>query len=207
MKSPALASFVLCVLMLSSVQAMAAATPPKGAVLTWHDDNLRTGWQQQESTLTTSTIGRLGVSFSVALGDQVDGQPLVIPGFIGGHDIAFVADESNNVYQIDASTGVISKQVNLGTSVPRPFSCGNGGPNVGIDSTPVIDWASQTLFVIAYVNVGGATPTYFLHALNLTTLADKVPPLQVQASHVRTDGSVVEFQRVVSPPARGPGLR
>jgi hypothetical protein len=193
MKSPALASFVLCVLMLSSVQAMAGATPPKGAVLTWHDDNLRTGWQQQESTLTTSTIGRLGVSFSVALGDQVDGQPLVIPGFIGGHDIAFVADESNNVYQIDASTGVISKQVNLGTPVPRPFSCGNGGPNVGVDSTPVIDWASQTLFVIAYVNVGGATPTYFLHALNLTTLADKVPPLQVQASHVRTDGSVVSF--------------
>jgi hypothetical protein len=193
MKSPALASFVLFALMLCSVQAMAAATPPKGAVLTWHDDNFRTGWQQQESTLTTSTVGSLGIAHSVALADQVDAQPLVIPGFIGGHDIVFVADESNNVYQIDASTGAILKQVNLGASVPRPFSCANSGPNVGIDATPVIDWPSQTLFVIAYVNVGGATPTYFLHALNLTTLNDKVPPLKVQASHTTTAGAAVSF--------------
>ena len=176
MKILALVSFVFFALMLCSVQAIAATTPPKGAVLTWHDDNFRTGWQQQETTLTTSTIGSLGISFSVGLADQVDAQPLVIPGFISGHDIVFVADESNNVYQIDASTGAILKQVNLGVPVPRPFSCGANGPNVGIDCTPVIDWASQTLFVMAYVNVSGATPTYFLHALNLTTLTDKVPP-------------------------------
>jgi hypothetical protein len=38
----------------------------------------------------------LGISQSVTLKDQVDAQPLVIPSFINGHDIAFVADESNN---------------------------------------------------------------------------------------------------------------
>ena len=70
---------------------------------------------------------------------------------------------------------------------------GTVAPNVGIDSTPVIDWASQTLFVMAYVNVNNATPTYFLHALNLTTLNDKVPPLLVQASHTLTNGAVVSF--------------
>ena len=161
--------------------------------MTWHGDNLRTGWQQQETILTTSTIGGLGISHSVGLADQVDAQPLVIPGFINGHDIVYVADESNNVYQIDASTGAILKQVNLGVPVPRPFNCGNGGPNVGIDATPVIDWASQTLFVMAYVNVNNATPTYFLHALNLTTLNDKVPPLLVQASHTLTNGAVATF--------------
>jgi len=193
MKSLGLVSSALFALMLCSVQAVAAATPPKGAVLTWHDDNFRTGWQQQETILGTATIGSLGIAHSVGLADQVDAQPLVIPGFIGGHDIVFVADESDNVYQIDASTGVILKQVNLGSPVPRPFSCGNSGPNVGIDSTPVIDWASQTLFVMAYVNVGGVTPTYFLHALNLTTLSDKVPPLLVQASHAQTNGAVVSF--------------
>ena len=192
MKILALVSFVFSAFLLCSVQAMAAPTPPKGAVLTWHDDNFRTGWQQQETILTTSTIGSLGISFSVGLADQVDAQPLVIPGFINGHDIVFVADESNNVYQIDASTGAILNQVNLGSPVPRPFSCGNGGPNVGIDSTPVIDWVSRTLFVVAYVNVGGATPTYFLHALDLNTLADKVsPPLTVSASHLQTDGATL----------------
>src|ERR1700722_9064788 len=193
MKILSLVSLVFFALMLCSPQAIAAATPPNGAVLTWHGDNLRTGWQQQETILTTSTIGGFGISHSVGLADQVDAQPLVIPGFINGHDIVYVADESNNVYQIDASTGAILKQVNLGVPVPRPFSCGNGGPNVGIDATPVIDWASQTLFVMAYVNVNNATPTYFLRALSLTTLNDKAPPLLVQASHTLTNGAVATF--------------
>jgi hypothetical protein len=57
----------------------------------------------------------------------------------------------------------------------------------------VIDWASQTLFVIAYVNVNGATPTYLLHTLNLNTLADKVSPLKVAASHTQTNGAAVTF--------------
>ena len=127
MKIFSLVSFVFFALPLCSPQAIAQTSPPKGAVLTWHDDNLRTGWQQQETILTTSTIGSLGISHSVGLADQVDAQPLVIPGFINGHDIVYVADESNNVYQIDASTGAILKQVNLGAPVPRPFNCGNGG--------------------------------------------------------------------------------
>src|ERR1700722_4145802 len=193
MKIFSLVSLVFFTLMLCSAQAVAQTSPPKGAVLTWHDDNLRTGWQQQETILSTSTIGSLGISHSVGLADQVDAQPLVIPGFINGHDIVFVADESNNVYQIDANTGAILRQVNLGARVPKPLNCGNGPPNAGITGTPVIDWASQTLFLIAYVNVNGATPTYFLHALNLNTLADKVTPLTVAASHPQTDGVAFTF--------------
>jgi len=173
-------------------QATAATTPPKDAVLTWHDDNFRTGWQQSETILTTSTVSKLGISHSVALKDQVDAQPLVIPGFINAHDIVFVADESNDVYQIDANTGAILREVNLGAPVPKPLNCGNNGPNVGINSTPVIDWVSQTLFVVAYVNLN-ATPTYFLHALNLDTLADKVSPLKITASHTQTNGAAYTF--------------
>src|SRR6516165_5087511 len=110
-------------LILCAAQALAATTPPKGAVLTWHDDNLRTGWQQQETTLTTQSVSKLGIAHSVTLLDQVDTQVLVIPGFLNGHDVAFVADEPNNVYQIDANVGVIIKQVNLGPPVPRPHHC------------------------------------------------------------------------------------
>jgi hypothetical protein len=193
MKILSLVSFVFFALTLCA----ARAAPPPGAVLTWHNDNFRTGWQQQETILTTSTVSpsTFGISQTVKLQDQVDAQPLVIPGFINGHDIAFVADESNNVYQIDANTGAILKQRNdFGAPVPRPFSCGNNGPNVGINSTPVIDWASQTLFVMAYVDVNGATPTYFLHALDLVTLADKEgSPLTVAATHTLTNGSAFTF--------------
>jgi len=193
MKILSLLSFVFFALILCAAQAIAATTPPKGAVLTWHDDNFRTGWQQQETILTTSTASQLAISHAVTLKDQVDAQPLVIPGFINGHDIVFVADEANNVYQIDANTGAILGEVNLGAPVPKPLNCSNNGSNVGINSTPVIDWASQTLFVIAYVNVNNTTPTYFLHALNLTTLNDKGSPLQVTASHPATDGAAFLF--------------
>jgi hypothetical protein len=193
MKILSLVSFVFSALILSAAQAIAATTPPKGAVLTWHDDNFRTGWQQQETILTTSTVSKLGILHEVPLKDQVDAQPLVIPSFINGHDIAFVADESNNVYQIDANTGAILKQVNLGPPVPFPFGCPNNGPNVGINSTPVIDWAGQTLFVMVYRNVNGA-PTYFLHALDLVTLADKGnSPFEVIASHTLTNGASFAF--------------
>jgi len=194
MKILSLVSFVCFALVLGAAQTIAATTPPNGAVLTWHNDNFRTGWQQQETILTTSTVNTLGIAHVVTLQDEVDAQPLVIPSFINGHDIAFVADESNNVYQIDANTGAILNQVNLGAPVPHPLFCGNNGPNVGITSTPVIDWASQTLFVIAYVNVNNTTPTYFLHALNLDTLADKVsPPLVIAASHTLTNGAAFAF--------------
>ena len=75
----------------------------------------------------------------------------------------------------------------------RLLKCAINGPNLGIASTPVIDWATQTLFVVAYVEVNNATPTYFLHALNLTTLGDKGSPLLVEASHTLTTGAVVSF--------------
>jgi hypothetical protein len=193
MKTLSFCSSVFFALILCAAQAVATTTPPKGAVLTWHDDNFRTGWQQQETILTTSTVGRLGILHTVPLKDQVDAQPLVIPGFFDGNDYAYVADESNNIYLIDANSGVIVRQRNFGAPVPFPLGCGNNGPNVGINSTPVIDWASQTLFVIAYVNVNNTTPTYFLHAVKLFSLADKVAPFEVAASHPDTDGIFASF--------------
>src|ERR1700722_18915383 len=126
MKKFSLVRFMFFTLLLCSTQAIAAATPPNGAVLTWHNDNFRTGWQQQETILTPTTISSLRISHQLVLLDQIDAQPLVIPSFITGHDVVFVADESNWVYQIDATTGTILKQVNLGRPVPAPPTGGNG---------------------------------------------------------------------------------
>jgi hypothetical protein len=119
-------------------------------------------------------VSKLRISQSVTLKDQVDAQPLVIPSFINGHDIAFVADESNNVYQIDANTGAILRQRNdFGAPVPRPLRCGTSWPNVS--GTPVIDWASQTLFVIAYVNVNGVAPYRWVVRFDCGTSGGRQP--------------------------------
>jgi hypothetical protein len=61
------------------------------AVTTYHYDNLRTGWNSSETTLTASTFpSNFGVIATVPLDDQVDAQPLVVPNLkIGGkpHDV------------------------------------------------------------------------------------------------------------------------
>ncbi len=173
--------------------ALAQTTP--FAVTTYHYNNLRTGWNQDETVLSAAKFPKtFGLLATVAIDDQVDAQPLLVPAeqIAGGtHDVVYVVSENNTVYGIDASSGAILVQRNLGAPVPTPLGCGNNGPNVGITSTPVIDLAKGEMFLIAYIN--GTPPSYQLHALNLITLADSLPPKTVAASQTLTDGTTFKF--------------
>ncbi len=165
------------------------------SVTTYHYDNLRSGWNHAETQLTASAFpANFGVLASVALDDQVDAQPLLLPGqtIAGGtHDVAYVVTEGNTVYALDAATGQVLVSRNLGAPVPTPLGCGNNGPNVGITGTPVLDVTRHRMYVIAYVN--GSSPQYQLHALDLDTLADVLPPVTVAATQKLTDGSTFAF--------------
>jgi hypothetical protein len=183
----------------SSWTVIAGDPQPPGSVpvVTYHYDTLRTGWNNQETTLTATNFpSTFGILQDVTLDGQVDAQPLVVPGLkIAGvaHDVVYVVTESNTIYGIDASSGAILLQRNLGSPVPAPFGCSINGPNVGIDSTPVIDLSANALYVIAaYVN--GSSPSHQIHALNLTDLTDKPgSPVTVAASHKLTNGSTIAF--------------
>ena len=61
--------------------AVSRASQPKFALTTYHDDNYRTGWDNDESALTEKTVNStsFGLLASVSLDDQVDAQPLVVP--------------------------------------------------------------------------------------------------------------------------------
>jgi hypothetical protein len=176
------------------------------SVTTYHYDNSRTGWNNQEKTLTATNFpSTFRILHSTVLDDLVDAQPLLVQGLTiagGVHDVVYVATESNTVYAIDASTGAILLSRNLGSPVPTPSGC-NITPRVGITSTPVIDLTSKTLYLIAYVN--GAPPVYELHALNLASLADNhSSPVQITASHTLTNGSTFTFNASVQ--QQRPGL-
>src|SRR5271166_1468764 len=186
-------------LLFASLLALSPLMSAQVAVTTYHYDNNRTGWNNQESTLTPANVATsaFGLLYNVALDDQVDGQPLLVPGVNitagshqGTHDVVYVATEGNTVYAIDAQSGTILLNPNFGKPVPYPLGCGNNGPNVGINSTPVIDPTTKTLYVIVYTNDG---PTYRLHALDLGSLTDKVTPQVVAASHTLTDGTTFNF--------------
>jgi hypothetical protein len=173
------------------------------SVTTYHYDNNRTGWNAQETTLTPANVteGSFGLLQTVALDDQVDAQPLVVPGvFITAgpysgttHDVVYVATENNTVYAIDVNTGTILLNPNFGAPVSWPLTCNNNGPHVGINSTPVIDPTSSTLYVMTYTHTGPAKD-YTLHALQLGSLTDAVTPQTVTASHPLTNGFTYNFK-------------
>ncbi|MGD0292180.1 MAG: hypothetical protein ABSC63_21535, partial [Candidatus Binataceae bacterium] len=96
------------------------------------------------------------------------------------------------VYAIDVHSGTVLLSPNFGTPVPMPLGCNNNGPNVGINSTPVIDLTSNTLYVMVYTQ-DPSGPAYRLHALDLGSLTDKVTPQVVTASHSLTDGTTFAF--------------
>jgi len=170
------------------------------AVTTYHYDNNRTGWNQHETVLTPANVASsFGFLHHVALDDQVDGQPLVVPGVTitagthkGNHDVVYVATEGNTIYAVDAHSGVVLLSPNFGKPVPLPLGCNNNGPNVGINSTPVIDPSSNTMYVIVYTNDAGG-PAYRIHALDLGSLTDKVAAEVIVASHTLTNGTTFHF--------------
>ena len=99
--------------------------PAPALVTTYHYDTLRTGWNNQETMLTASSFpSAFGILKTVQLDDQVDAQPLVVPGSqiangsLTTDDVVYAATGNNTVYAIDASTGVILLSINLGSPVP-----------------------------------------------------------------------------------------
>ena len=170
------------------------------AVTTNHYDNHRTGWNFKETTLTPANVGSssFGVLFSIPLDAAVNAQPLVVPNqqitagnFQGKHDVVYVATEGNTIYAIDVHTGTVLLSPNFGPPLVQPFGCKND-PLVGTESTPVINLATNTMYVMIYTSESNG-PVYRLHALDLGSLADQQPPVVVSASHTLTDGSTFNF--------------
>lgn len=170
-------------------------------VLTWHNDNFRSGQNTNETVLTPANVNTntFGLLFNYAVDGQVYAQPLYVSGLqipgLGSHNVVFVATQHDSVYAFDADSNAGTNngliwQVNLGTSAATPNNdFGNRygpyhdiDPEVGITSTPVIDLASGTIYVDAFTHEGAS---YFhrIHALNITNgLERPFSPVQVTAS-------------------------
>jgi len=189
------------------------------SVTTWHNDLARTGANVQETALTTGNvnINSFGKVFSTTVDGQVYAQPLYLNAVsIGGstHNVLYIATEHDSVYAIDADSGSIYAQVSLipagGTTVSSSsdLNCGDLEPEVGITGTPVIDPASNTLYVVAKSKVNGNIVQY-LHALSTLTLGEKLGgPVQIQASVPGTakdgNGTTVTFNPILE--HQRPGL-
>jgi hypothetical protein len=162
-------------------------------VYTSRNDLARDGVNSSEYALTaanvnTATFGKL---FSFPVDGAVYAQPLWVANLsIGGarHNVVFAATEHGSVYAFDAEratplwhTSFINPATGLTSRATQP-SFEDIVPEVSITSTPVIDPVSATLYVVAETVQSGAPAYYWLHALDITSGADKVAPVRIQAS-------------------------
>ena len=165
-------------------------------VLTYHNDNSRTGANLNETTLTPANVNQstFGKLFTYSVDGCVYAQPLYVSGLNitgqGTHNVVFVATEHNSVYAFDADSnaganGGLLWQVNLGTSAATPSSSlpfEAIKPEVGITGTPVIDLGSRTLYVDAFTQEG-SNYIHRVHALNLADGTERsFSPVVVTAS-------------------------
>src|SRR6059058_3308464 len=119
------------------------------------------------------------LNFDGTISGNVYAQPLYIEGGSNGPMIIAVT-ESNNVYALDATTGTVIWQRNIGTPAPTGACPGNISPN-GITGTPVVDLGSRSLFFDAVIN--GNPVKHFIFSLNVDT-GDTNPnwPVDVNAT-------------------------
>jgi hypothetical protein len=181
-----LSSVLLLILFFARVPLL-GQTP----VTTWHYDNARTSANTSESLLTPSNINTrtFGKLFTQPVDGQIVGHPLYLPGISipgqGTHNVVYVATMHDSVYAFDADragtsplwmTSIFTYSPAGATTVPatvKKDAGTTGWTEVGIISTPVIDPASGTLYLVAETYESGQV-MHRLHALDVSNGQEKL---------------------------------
>ncbi len=171
------------------------------------NDSMRTGQNLNEIALTTGNVNQVqfGKLFSRSVDGQLYAQPLYVPNIaipgVGTYNVVYAATENDSVYAFDAdgiATSPLWKTSLLGEGQAlntTDVNCTNITPLVGITSTPVIDPATNTMFVVARTKTGTTGKyTYYqtLYAVDIVTGAI-LNSVQIQASIPSQRNSTVSF--------------
>ncbi len=162
------------------------------AVTTYHNDNYRSGVNANETILTPSNVNEVqfGKRLVLPVVGYVYGQPLYVPNVnINGtlHNVVYAVTEYDQAYAYDADTGqpLWEKNFLISTNPTKTIlpldggdtNCLINGWQLGISSTPVIDLASNQIYMVAATKeiVNGKT-TYYqrMHVLDIRTGVEKL---------------------------------
>jgi len=152
-------------------------------VLTYHNNNARTGLNNAETILTPAGVNmaHFGKLFTIPTDGLVDAQPLFLSNLtIAGvtHNVLIVATEHGTVYAFDADTGAKLWHVTTlksGETTSDIRGCGQVSPEIGITSTPVIfrpKTGNPVIYVAAMSKDSSSNYHQRLHALDATTGAE-----------------------------------
>ena len=149
---------------------------------TFQGSNAHTGANTKEYVLTPANVNSttFGLAWSMSLDGGIWTQPLYMNALTingAGHNVVYETTSQDSVYAIDVDTGTqLWKRSFLSTGVTAPTGTqvqSSMNP-VGIVGTPVIDPATNTMYVVAFTSESNVTVIiHRLHAIDITTGAEK----------------------------------
>ena len=149
---------------------------------TFQGSNAHTGANTREFVLTPSNVNStsFGLAWSVPLDGGIWSQPLYMNALtVNGapHNVVFVTTAQDSVYAFDAETGALlwhRSFLSTGVTAPTGTQMQSSMNPVGIVGTPVIDPATNTMYVVpATSENNGTLIIHRLHALDIRTGSDK----------------------------------
>jgi len=179
-------------------QGAARAAATFDGVLTYHNDNNRTGHNAFENKLTLKNVNstQFGKLFVLSTDGLVDAEPLYVPNLTvgrGAHNVLFVASEHGTVYGFDADAGTTLWQMTTlksGETSSDNRGCNQVTPEIGVTSTPVIDLAAGphgTIYLVAMSKDSSGNYHQRIHALDVTTGGEEFGgPIDITAQYPGT---------------------
>jgi len=186
--------FSISILVASLCMAVLSAVVSPNALVNvtqHHNHDSRDGFYIDAAFTQAAAVGlRRVLGFNGTISGNVYAQPLYVENRTTGTAMVIVVTESNNVYALDSSTGLVIWQGNYGAPITSGLPCGNINP-LGITGTPVVDLASRSLFFDAETTPMPGTFKHMIYSLNVDTGATNPGwPVDVNAAVPGFDSSV-----------------
>ncbi|MET4456340.1 hypothetical protein [Bradyrhizobium sp. RT3b] len=174
-----------------------ASSAPAVDIWTVGVDNTRQGWNKFETVLKPANVPGLRKIRDFPVDEKIDVSPLVVG------DKLYVFTMTNTAYVFDVNTGaeLVKRQLAVPfdpADVANPPGKGMDLHNMyrhwGITATPVVDVATNTLYVTTFGKPDAASQNIernnMVWVLDATTLSDKSPPALI-AGHADNGGGEI----------------
>ena len=185
-------------LMLLTIASILSAPSVCQDVLTYHNNNARTGLDSRETQLTLTNVNSatFGLLFKLPADGLVDAEPLYISSLnVGGtmHNVVIVATEHDSVYAYDADAGTALWHVSTlkaGETTSDNRGCSQITPEIGVSATPVIyrpKTGNPVIYLVAMSKDSSGNYHQRLHALDATSGAELLGgPVDIAAQYPGT---------------------
>jgi hypothetical protein len=199
MKSPSVPLFQVSTLSLVFAGLLCASAAQAQDVLTYHNNNARTGLNSKETILTTTNVNSssFGKLFTLSVDGKVDAQPLYLSSVAvtgkGTHNLVIVATEHDSLYAFDADTGAQmwhTRTLKTGENPSDSRGCSQVSPEIGITSTPAINrpaGSNGTIYAVSMSKDGSANYHQRLHAIDAASGSElNNGPVEITAKYPGT---------------------